>query len=156
LGARVDIFTAWENGRHDLLIARTRRKAVRPARLQERLPDSPAILALTGTDIYRDIRHDAAAAASLDLADRLVVLQDAALVELTPAQRQKAHVVLQSETARGQWQRPHRWIRFCTLGHLRPEKDPFRAVWHRGGSTPAAPGSGRCRPGRIATGRRHG
>lgn len=129
LGARVDIFTAWENGRHDLLIALHAAKS-RPALLafKKAYPTRPTILALTGTDIYRDIRHDAAAAASLDLADRLVVLQDAALVELTPAQRQKAHVVLQSETARGQWQRPHRWIRFCTLGHLRPEKDPFRAV----------------------------
>lgn len=128
-GARVNIATAWERGDHDLMIALHARKS-RPALLafKARYPARPLVLALTGTDIYRDIRSDSGAAASLDLADRLVVLQDAALAELTPAQRVKAYVIFQSELARGTWQPPRHFVRFCLLGHLRPEKDPFRAV----------------------------
>ena len=129
LGARVDIVTAWETGDHDLMIALHARKS-RPAQLAFKAghPARPLILALTGTDLYRDIGSDAGAAAALDLADRLVVLQDAALAELTPAQRDKSHVIFQSDRARGSWQAPRRFVRFCLLGHLRPEKDPFRAV----------------------------
>ena len=129
LGAHVDVATDWASGNHELMIALHARRS-RPALLAFKAhhPDRPAILALTGTDVYRDIRLDAGAAAALDLADRLVVLQAAALTELTPRQRDKAVVIYQSERARGRWQPPHRFVRFCTLGHLRTEKDPFRAV----------------------------
>lgn len=129
LGAQVEIATDWTEGGHDLMVALHARRS-RPAlhAFKARHPDRPAILALTGTDLYRDIRHDADAAASLDLADRLVVLQEAALAELTPAQRAKTCLIHQSERARGRWQPPRRVTRFCLLGHLRPEKDPFRAV----------------------------
>ena len=129
LGARVDIVSAWQRGDYDLMIALHAKKSRRALlAFKEKHPARPLILALTGTDIYRDIRNDTGAAASLDIADRLVVLQDAALAELTSAQRAKSHVILQSELARGAWQPPHRFFRFCLLGHLRPEKDPFRAV----------------------------
>ena len=129
LGAQVDIATDWADGKHDMMIALHARKS-RPAMLafKHHHPARPLILALTGTDLYRDIRSDVDAAASLDLADRLVVLQEAALAELTPAQRAKALVMLQSERTRGAWQPPRRFVRFCLLGHLRQEKDPFRAV----------------------------
>ena len=93
-----------------------------------RRPARPLILALTGTDLYRDIRSDAGAAESLELADRIVVLQAAALDELTPPQQRKAHVIHQSETARGAWQPPRRFTRFAAIGHLREEKDPLRAA----------------------------
>lgn len=129
LGARVEIVTAWDRGDHDLMIALHARKSHRALlAFKARYPARPLILALTGTDLYRDIRGDAGAAASLDLADRLVVLQEAAPAELTPAQRAKSYVIFQSERTRGTWQPPRRFARFCLLGHLRPEKDPFRAV----------------------------
>jgi glycosyltransferase involved in cell wall biosynthesis len=57
-----------------------------------------------------------------------VVLQAAALADLTPAQRRKATVIHQSETARGGWQPPRRVTRFAVIGHLREEKDPLRAA----------------------------
>lgn len=129
LGHGVDVATAWLDGRHDLMIALHAAKS-RAALLAFKAahPERPLILALTGTDLYRDIRDDAQAAASLTLADRLVVLQAAALDELSPAQRAKAAVIFQSEAAGDAWQPPRRFVRFCLLGHLRAEKDPFRAV----------------------------
>lgn len=132
LGLRVDIVSDWRNGPHDLMISLHARRS-RPSLLawRERHPDrhaGPLVLALTGTDLYRDIRSDAGAAQSLELADRLVVLQEAALDELTPAQRAKAVVIHQSETARGPWLPPRRFTRFAAIGHLREEKDPLRAA----------------------------
>lgn len=128
-GARVEVMTDWSGGAHDLMIAlHARRSHAALLAFKQQHPTRPLILALTGTDLYRDIRSDAAAAAALDLADRLVVLQPAALDELTPQQRARTHVILQSEVARGPWQPPRRFFRFVVLGHLRAEKDPFRAA----------------------------
>ncbi len=132
LGLHVDIVTEWHDGDHDLMVALHARRS-RPSLLawRRRHPDRhgwPLILALTGTDLYRDIRTDASAAQSLDLADRLIVLQAAALDELTPPQRTKCRIIHQSETARGPWRPPRRCTRFAVIGHLREEKDPLRAA----------------------------
>lgn len=129
LGEHVDIVTQWQSGAHDMMIALHAQKS-RAALLafKAAYPERPLVLALTGTDLYRDIREDAQAAASLTLADRLVVLQDAALQELTATDRAKTLVIVQSETASGSWQPPQRTVRFCVLGHLRAEKDPFLPV----------------------------
>lgn len=129
LGHSVAIATAWQRGNHDLMIALHAAKS-RAALLAFKAahPERPLVLALTGTDLYRDIREDAQAAASLILADRLVVLQEAALDDVPPALREKAAVIFQSEAAGGVWQPVRRGVRFCMLGHLRAEKDPFRAV----------------------------
>jgi putative glycosyltransferase (TIGR04348 family) len=91
-------------------------------------PGKPVVLALTGTDIYRDIHRDAEARESLDLATRLIVLQEKALAGLTIRQRDKARVVHQSVTTRLVASRPRRTFRACVLGHLREEKDPFRTA----------------------------
>lgn len=129
LGVRVDIATTWRDGSHEMMIA-LHAKRSRSAMLawRDHHPERPLVLALTGTDLYRDIPVDADAAASLDLADRLIVLQVAALDELTPAQRGMTSIMHQSETARGPWQAPRRLTRFAVIGHLREEKDPLRAA----------------------------
>ncbi len=129
LGVRVDIVTAWQGGRHDLMIAlhATKSRAAMEA-WRDHHPQRPLVLALTGTDLYRDVHTDPDARTALDLADRLVVLQAAALDELTPAQRSDACVIHQSETARGPWQPPRRFTRLAVIGHLRDEKDPLRAA----------------------------
>jgi putative glycosyltransferase (TIGR04348 family) len=129
LGHRVDVVTDWDGRDHDAMIALHAKKSL-PAQLafKRRFPARPLLLALTGTDVYRDVHADANAAAALDRADRLIVLQEAALDELTPVQRRKARVIFQSELARGPWEPPHRTTRFCALGHLRAEKDPLLAA----------------------------
>ena len=88
----------------------------------------PLVVVLTGTDLYRDIRDDRSARRSLDLADRLVVLQDMGRGELAPALRRKTRVIYQSAHVGASHSPPKRAFRVCVLGHLREEKDPFRAA----------------------------
>jgi putative glycosyltransferase (TIGR04348 family) len=91
-------------------------------------PSRPLALVLTGTDLYRDIRADADARASLELADRLVVLQAKGLDELRPAHRAKAAVIHQSVRTQRRHARPRAYFLVTVIGHLRDEKDPFRAA----------------------------
>lgn len=129
LGCRVTILTDWAGEPCDLLIALHAYKSHDAlCAYRARHPDRPIVLALTGTDIYRDIRANKDAAASLDIATRLIVLQEEALKELTPKQRRKALVIHQSVVTRLQPAPLHGRFRFCILGHLREEKDPFRAA----------------------------
>src|SRR3954467_4292961 len=60
----------------------------------------PLIVVLTGTDLYRDLPDSAEAKESLAFADRLIVLQEAALQELSAPFRRKARVVYQSADPR--------------------------------------------------------
>src|ERR1043166_5315480 len=60
--------------------------------------DRPLVVALTGTDVYRDTRESAEARESLELAHRLIVLQPMAARELAPRLRQKVRVVVQSSS----------------------------------------------------------
>lgn len=129
LGCQVGIRTDEPCLDCDVLVALHARKSHHALfEFKQRHPDRPALLALTGTDLYRDIREDATAASSLDLATRLIVLQDAALDELTPAQRGKTRVIHQSVQTALVPAPPARSFRICVLGHLREEKDPFCAA----------------------------
>jgi putative glycosyltransferase (TIGR04348 family) len=83
---------------------------------------------LTGTDLYRDIRSDRDARRALDLATRLVVLQGRGTRELTRPHRNKTRVIHQSADVRLQHAPPARRFRVAVIGHLRAEKDPFRAA----------------------------
>lgn len=126
LGCRVSVQTQWHDEPCEVLVALHARKSHKAlSAFRNSHPDYPAILALTGTDIYRDIHQDDESAASLDMATRLIVLQAAALEELTPAQRDKACVIHQSVTTSLVPSPPVRKFRICVLGHLREEKDPF-------------------------------
>lgn len=87
-------------------------------------PRRPTILLLTGTDLYRDIAHDASAQASLRQADALVVLQPAGLAELPAPLRAKASVIYQSADTLRPATGPRRQLDVCMVGHLREEKDP--------------------------------
>lgn len=125
-GCQVSVQTQWDGKPCDLLVALHARKSHDALRdFRKCHPDRPALLALTGTDIYRDIRQNADAAASLDMATGLIVLQEEALEELTSKQRSKAHVIHQSIPTCLVPAPPVRKFRICVLGHLREEKDPF-------------------------------
>lgn len=129
LGYRVAIRTAWAGEPCDCLVALHAKKSHDALKaFVERFPRKPAILALTGTDLYRDIRVDGAAAESLQRAARLIVLQECAMAELDPALHARTRLIYQSEIARAPWQPPRKVFRLCVLGHLRAEKDPFRAA----------------------------
>src|SRR5262245_1591144 len=86
------------------------------------------VVALTGTDVYRDIRESAEARESLELAQRLIVLQPRARLELPPRLRRKVHVVVQSSSTALRHRPVARKFRIAILGHLRTEKDPMRTL----------------------------
>ncbi len=109
----------------DLLLAlHARRSAASVAAWAEAFAQRPLVLALTGTDLYRDIAHDASAQRSLALAQRLIVLQDQGPLALPVALRDKARVVLQSCSARQPVAKTDAHLRALIVGHLRDEKDP--------------------------------
>ena len=87
--------------------------------------DVPGLaVVLTGTDLYRDIRTDAAAQASLVYAQRLVVLQECAPTGLPLAVQHKAQVIFQSTPATQPALKTSRHLRALMVGHLREEKSP--------------------------------
>jgi putative glycosyltransferase (TIGR04348 family) len=86
---------------------------------------------LTGTDLYKDLPQSREAALSLDLADRIVVLQDDAQRLLAPGWREKSQVIFQSARALARRAKARGRLDCVAVGHLRAEKDPrtlFRAV----------------------------
>ena len=82
------------------------------------------VLALTGTDLYRDIQTDPQAQRSLELASRLIVLQSLGINELPRKYHAKTHVALQSTTARKTLPKTAKHLRAVMVGHLRDEKSP--------------------------------
>ena len=135
LGHRVRLSQAYEGEPFDLLVALHARRSYPAIRSFSRLyPDRPLIVALTGTDVYRDLRTSRRAQTSLELATRLIVLQPKAIEEIHPRLRGKISVIFQSvrPASRKFGQRDgggdDRSFDVCVVGHLRPVKDPFRAA----------------------------
>lgn len=128
MGHRVRVQVEWDGAGADVLIAlHARRSHGSIRRFAEAWPARPIVLALTGTDLYRDIRFDAQACESMRLATRMVVLQERGLDELTPDLRRKTHVIYQSARAVACLPLKH-CFEIVVSGHLREEKDPFRAA----------------------------
>lgn len=128
-GHRVRVAVDWKGERCDALLAlHARRSHASIARYRERHPDAPLIVALTGTDLYRDLPASADARRSLELADRIIVLQDAALKEVDAPTRRKTRVVYQSADPRLRHAPAAGPFRVAVVGHLREEKDPLRTV----------------------------
>ncbi|MBI1965572.1 MAG: TIGR04348 family glycosyltransferase [Betaproteobacteria bacterium] len=129
LGHRVRVQVAWDGAPADVLIAlHARRSHDSVARYALAWPGRPLLLVLTGTDLYRDIRDDANAQESMELASRMVVLQEAGFGELSSRLRAKTRAIYQSAPRTA----PQRPLGHCfevvVSGHLREEKDPFRAA----------------------------
>jgi putative glycosyltransferase (TIGR04348 family) len=130
LGHEVIVQLAYERGAADVLVAlHARRSAASIDRFKSLHPQAPVVLALTGTDIYHDVHTSEAARRSLELASRFVVLQRLARDELTPALRERCHVIHQSAVAPpGRFVPRRDHFDVAVLAHLRPVKDPLRAA----------------------------
>jgi putative glycosyltransferase (TIGR04348 family) len=127
LDHRVRVQTRWDGKPADLMIAlHARRSHESIADFAKAYPQRPLVLMLTGTDLYHDIRFDSAAKRSLQLATRLVVLQEQGLAELAPALRSKTRVVYQSTRPVKRGTPLSSCFEVCISGHLREVKDPFR------------------------------
>jgi putative glycosyltransferase (TIGR04348 family) len=141
LGQRASVAESWSGEDCELLVALHAGKSAAAVRaFRARHPGARIVVALTGTDVYAEGGLDARAHASLERADRIVVLQAEALRALDPRQRRKARVILQSaERYRGRVghradrsdrRSAQRADRFgvVAVGHLRPVKDPLLAA----------------------------
>ncbi|MBZ0105070.1 MAG: TIGR04348 family glycosyltransferase [Sulfuricella denitrificans] len=130
LGHRVSIQVNWDGRPADMMLAlHARRSHDSIYRFAKSCPQHPLILVLTGTDLYRDIRHDPSAQQSMSLATRLIVLQDMGLNELNAEQRDKTRVIYQSVAPLKLGPRLKKHFQVCVIGHLRAEKDPFRCAY---------------------------
>jgi putative glycosyltransferase (TIGR04348 family) len=122
-GHKVKIEVEWSGSDADLMLALHARRS------HSSIKAFPGrkVVALTGTDVYRDIHSSAAARQSLALADRLIVLQPRATQELEKKYRRKVRVVVQSSSTQLR-HAPANRLRICVIGHLREEKDPMRTL----------------------------
>ena len=124
LGHRVRIATVFVPGAFDVVVALHAKKSAAAVLAAKKL-GIPVVLAMTGTDLYRDITVSRLAARALDAADRIVVLHELGARDLPARLRNKVAVVEQSavmpSVARVRY-------RVAVVGHLRSEKDPFRTA----------------------------
>ena len=128
-GHEVEMNLVWDGNPADLMIAlHARRSHGSIASFVVRYPARPLVLVLTGTDLYRDIRCDADARLSLQMAHRIVVLQEQGVEELDEVLRARTQVIYQSAPDLKSVRKPARSFDVCVVSHLREEKDPFRAA----------------------------
>ena len=131
LGHRVRITQTYDGQAIDLLVAlHARRSHQSIKRFHQRHPSLPIVVALTGTDLYRDLKTDPRAIESLEIASSIVTLQPKALDALKKRNvRAKARVIYQSVAHRKQIPaRSPAHFDVCVIAHLRPVKDPFRTA----------------------------
>ena len=125
-GHRVSVEVEWSGNEADLMLALHARRS--HASIAKFPREKRLVVALTGTDVYRDIHTSAEARESLELADRLVILQPRAADELEKRYRKKVRVVVQSSSTRLRHAPVKSAFRICVIGHLREEKDPMRIL----------------------------
>lgn len=131
LGHRVRIDSTYDGEPADLMVAV---HAWRSARAIERFkaahPDRPLVLQLSGTDIYGTLKSDPAPTLrSMELADRLVVLNELAWKVVPRRLHKKLLLMHQSAEPLTEPRRPSpRAVIVSVIGHLRDVKDPLRAA----------------------------
>ena len=128
-GHRVALAEQWDGAEADLMIAlHARRSHAAISDFARRHPNRPLVVALTGTDLYRDLAESTEARESLHLAHRLVVLQDKAPEALPQRLVAKARVIYQSAADIPRRPSAQGVFDVLVIGHLREEKDPFRTA----------------------------
>jgi putative glycosyltransferase (TIGR04348 family) len=124
----VRIAQAWHPesaGSDELMIAlHARRSAASIAAWHAHRGSRGLIVALTGTDLYRDIHTDTQAQASLDAASQLIVLQELGLEALPKRHHAKTQIIFQSTPSRKTLLKTARHLNAVMVGHLRDEKMP--------------------------------
>ncbi len=136
LGHSATVGEAWPGAARpestDILIAiHAWRSASSVAAFRDRNPSRPLVVLMSGTDIYRfQYSHPEDTIASMAAADRLVGLHDFVAGDLPPRFRAKLRVIHQSALPLSTPGTPSsRTFDVCVVGHLRDEKDPFRAAY---------------------------
>ena len=106
------------------------RSAAAVARFKSHHPDRPVILQLSGTDIYDYINSDPTPTLrSMELADRLVALNDRASRVVPKNLRSRLSIIYQSASSPPEPRSPsRRAVVVSVIGHLRDVKDPLRTA----------------------------
>lgn len=130
LGHQVQVAQDWSGEACDLLVTlHARRSFPALARFHQARPNAPVVVALTGTDLYYDLKSSAEARRSLEIASRLVVLQPLALDAIPADLRSKGRVIYQSAEPPEHPDPPAgNLFQVCVLAHLRTVKDPLRTA----------------------------
>ena len=123
---RTTIAKEWDGSPADAMLALHARRSASAVQTwaQAKGPDQLALV-LTGTDLYRDIQTDTSAQRSLQLAGRLVVLQERGADVLPDPLQHKTTVIFQSAPRRATLTKTGHHLRAVMVGHLRNEKDPL-------------------------------
>ena len=128
-GHRVSVGVEWDGKPCDLMLAlHAKRSFESVVSYRNKNPSGALVVVLTGTDLYRDLPASVEARRSLALADRVIVLQEDAKRLLKPAIRKNTRIVYQSADPHALHSPPKDRFRVAVVGHLREEKDPFRAA----------------------------
>jgi len=131
LGHRVRLAADYDGSPADLMVAvHAWRSAAAIERFKAKFPDRPVVLQLSGTDIYEYIDSDPVPTLrSMELADRLVALNDLAWRVVPKRLRPRLCVIHQSAARLPHPRRPStRAVVVSVIGHLRDVKDPLRAA----------------------------
>jgi putative glycosyltransferase (TIGR04348 family) len=125
---RVRITRQWPDADADdddaMLALHARRSADAILAWSRAHPGRGLAVVLTGTDLYQDLATSAEARRSVELAQRLVVLQECGPEALAPEHRAKARVIFQSTPAIAPLPRPADHLQAVMVGHLRQVKSP--------------------------------
>ncbi|MGV8990110.1 MAG: selenoneine biosynthesis selenosugar synthase SenB [Thiobacillus sp.] len=128
-GHTVRVQVEWDGRPADLMLALHARRSYASIRaFAEKFPSRPLVLTLTGTDLYRDIHEDSDAQQALEWAHRIIVLQERGPDELAAHLAPKTRVVYQSAPDIARLPPSANSFEVLSIGHLRAEKDPFRAA----------------------------
>lgn len=128
-GHTVRVQVEWDGRPADLMLALHARRSFASIRaFAERFPSRPLVLTLTGTDLYRDIQQDSDAQQALELAHRIIVLQERGPAELAAHQAAKTRVIYQSAPDIARRPASASVFEVVVIGNLRAEKDPFRTA----------------------------
>ena len=131
LGHETVIAHEYQGESADILIAlNAYRSAGSVEDFRQRHSDRPLIVALTGTDLYRFVRsHPDVTLRSIELADRLLVLNHLAHKAVPESAQAKLFLIYESARPLPGERRPSvRHFDVCVIGHLRDEKDPLRTA----------------------------
>lgn len=131
LGHRVRLAADYDGRPADLMVAvHAWRSAAAIERFKAKFPERPVVLQLSGTDIYEYIDSDPVPTLrSMELADRLVALNDLAWRVVPKRLRPRLGVIHQSAAMLPHPRRPSsRAAVVSVIGHLRDVKDPLRAA----------------------------
>ncbi len=131
LGHRVRVDATYAGQPADMMVAvHAWRSAAAIERFKAAYPDRPLVLQLSGTDIYGTLKSDPVPTVrSMELADRLVALNDLAWKVVPRRLHKKLMVIHQSAEPLTEPRQPSpRAVIIAVIGHLRDVKDPLRAA----------------------------